>query len=377
MDSFAGPQKGFSVVHSFSFVFAGAGTNPTGVTVDSVGNLLGVTDGANAVDGAVLFKLTPIKGAYVEQVLHSFSCSFDGCVPEGAPAIDPSSGNVFATTAQGAANNVGSFVEFSPDGPIYNESGLFPFTRQSGDQAFSTPLIQGQRAYVTTCCDGPKGANGSIITFTTSGLQVVSVFTLPDGKPYWSLVSDATGVLFGAAVPSGSTGGYVYRYLPNTSGANGGTSSVVFAFTGGSSGSYPAGPVLLGASGTIYGVTSGGGTSGYGVIYKLTPTASGYTETVLHSFTGPPDGAYPDDVGLVSDGKFLWGTTTQGGDKSCNCGTLFSISTSGTQYLIRHTFSYTDGSSPSGSLATYKGDIYGVAGLGGPSGVGVVYRYKP
>src|ERR1700719_2468244 len=64
-----------------------------------------------------------------------------------------------------------------------------------------------------------------------------------------------------------------------------------------------------------------------------TQSARAQTESVLYTFTGPTDGAYPV-AGLVRDtlGN-LYGTTYQGGSTGCNnlgCGTVFELTPSGT-----------------------------------------------
>ena len=65
-------------------------------------------------------------------------------------------------------------------------------------------------------------------------------------------------------------------------------------------------------AGNLYGTTEFGGASGQGVVFKLSP---GGTETVLYSFTGGNDGAFPNDIGsLIADrAGNLYGTTVNGG----------------------------------------------------------------
>jgi uncharacterized repeat protein (TIGR03803 family) len=67
--------------------------------------------------------------------------------------------------------------------------------------------------------------------------------------------------------------------------------------------------------------------NGCGTVYKLTPTGSGYVETVLHRFVGNKGGAQPL-AGLILDAKgALYGTAYRGGGKGCSdgCGLVFKL----------------------------------------------------
>src|SRR5882672_5476205 len=80
------------------------------------------------------------------------------------------------------------------------------------------------------------------------------------------------------------------------------TEKVLLNFQGGAYG-YAPWNIVRDAAGTIYGTlgTSPSKTCALfcGVVYKLTPTANGYTETIIHTFTGGADGETPD--GMVMD----------------------------------------------------------------------------
>jgi uncharacterized repeat protein (TIGR03803 family) len=72
--------------------------------------------------------------------------------------------------------------------------------------------------------------------------------------------------------------------------------------------------LIAGARGDLFGTTYGGGAYDHGTVFELVKTGSGYTEEVLHSFSGgTTDGARPE-AALIADAKGdLFGTTVSGG----------------------------------------------------------------
>lgn len=187
------------------------------------------------------------------------------------------------------------------------------------------------------------------------------------GDPYASLLRDSAGNLY-STVDYGGTNfaGAVFKVAPN------GTETVLYSFTGGADGAYPFSPVVRDGAGNLYGTTSMGGSANAGVVFKLTPSG---TETVLHNFTGGADGIIPIG-GLVRDSAGnLYGTTSQGG--TFNDGVLFKISPGGKETIL-HTFtsSTTDGKYPSYTtlLRDSLGNLYGVTEEGGAADGGILYK---
>jgi uncharacterized repeat protein (TIGR03803 family) len=98
------------------------------------------------------------------------------------------------------------------------------------------------------------------------------------------------------------------------------------------------------------------------------PSAQAQTFTLLHVFTGAPDGAYPV-AGFVQDtAGNLYGITQQGGittgvctGASWNgCGTVFKIDPSGNESVVYRFTGGTDGQSPSSGLVIDASDnLYG------------------
>jgi uncharacterized repeat protein (TIGR03803 family) len=137
--------------------------------------------------------------------------------------------------------------------------------------------------------------------------------------------------------------------------------------------------LLQATDGNFYGTTYYGGASDGGSVYKMTPSG---TVTILHSFTGGADGAFPL-AGLIqaTDTKF-YGTTSLGG--ASNLGTVFTITADGTLTTL-YNFSGpqngapgADGANPHAALLqTSDGNFYGTTEFGGTAGRGTLFVMSP
>jgi hypothetical protein len=219
--------------------------------------------------------------------------------------------------------------------------------------------------------------------------------------------SAACGAYFG--YPSYSGCGVVFKLTPRKGGAW--KETVLHTFSGGKDGALPVGGVVLDSAGNLYGTTWFGGDRrpancnltglipGCGVVYKLTPTEDGpWTETVLYTFTGGSDGAYPySGVTLDSSGN-VYGTAVAAGYMlTCNtggsgCGVVFKLTPapSGpwTESVLYAFTGGTYGNGPYGGLTfDASGNLYGVTKEGGDTsvncfgpgfpGCGVVFELTP
>jgi len=150
--------------------------------------------------------------------------------------------------------------------------------------------------------------------------------------------------------------------------------TVLHSFTAdGSDGFNPDAGVTVDANGSVYGTTSGGGTFGYGTVYKVNNSG---IETVLHSFNADGiDGTYPFGSSVVLDtAGNLYGTTSRGG--AFNFGTVFKIDPSG-QEAVLYSFggNSTDGLEPNATpVLDAAGNLYGTTSVGGAFSVGTVYK---
>jgi len=105
---------------------------------------------------------------------------------------------------------------------------------------------------------------------------------------------------------------------------------VLHSFGAAGDGDSPSGALVMDSKGNLYGVTGFGGGSGYGTVYELSPTGNGqWTETVLYSFTGPPDGYEPLGLAIDGTGNLYVSTGFGGGGEYCElniCGLILELS---------------------------------------------------
>ena len=188
------------------------------------------------------------------------------------------------------------------------------------------------------------------------------------GDPYASLIRDAAGNLYSTFGYGGgaSFSGGVFKVAPD------GTETVLYSFTGGADGAFPISALVRDGAGNLYGTTTQGGSAGAGVVFKV--DSSG-TETVLHNFTGGTDGVDPVGGLLRDKAGNLYGTTSQGG--SSNDGVIFKIGPHGKETIL-HTFtgSTTDGKYPTYTslLMDAEDNLYGVTEEGGSADGGILYK---
>jgi uncharacterized repeat protein (TIGR03803 family) len=151
-----------------------------------------------------------------------------------------------------------------------------------------------------------------------------------------------------------------------------GHESVKYSFNGAANGSEPYGGLYRDAEGNLYGTTSQGGVYNYGTVFKVTTLGK---HVVLHSFRGGVYGAYPY-AGVIKDEQGnIFGTTYQGG--SYNYGTVFKIDVSG-NVTVLHTFSgEKDGAYPFAVINDANGTLYGTTYQGGAYNYGTVFELVP
>ena len=224
-------------------------------------------------------------------------------------------------------------------------------------------------------------------------------------SPASALISDSHGNLYGTAVYGGNTSGsncpgqdpptgcgVVFELTPPSGGTGPWTETVLYTFQGGSDGAYPQSSLIFDSRGNLFGTTSNGGKlsgscsglGGCGVVFELSPPSGGkapWTETVLYTFQGGNDGAFPYASLIFDSNGNLYGTTSGGGTGLD--GTVFELSPpSGSPSTWTETalYSFTgssDGGSPlAGVIFDSSGNLYGTT-YSGAHGLGVVFELSP
>ncbi|MGD0190525.1 MAG: choice-of-anchor tandem repeat GloVer-containing protein [Rhizomicrobium sp.] len=221
------------------------------------------------------------------------------------------------------------------------------------------------------------GGCGTVFEIAPNGMETI-LYNFAGGCdgawPWAGVTLDKSSAIYGTTTAGGSCDGKghgaVFKLAPD------GTETVLYSFQSASDASIPYGNLVMDKSGNLYGTTLGGGTAGYGTVFKLAASGS---ETILHSFSrGTSDGFQPW-AGLVMDKSGnLYGTTVYGGS-NCDdpgCGTVFKLAPDGTETIL-HSFEGSDGELPyAGLLLGEKKMLYGTTVLGGANSEGVVFSLK-
>ena len=105
------------------------------------------------------------------------------------------------------------------------------------------------------------------------------------------------------------------------------TLTVLHSFSGTKDGATPLAGLTQDRQGNLYGTTNKGA-AGYGTVFKLAHSNSGWTLDPLYSFQGSADGANPVARVVFGPDGSLYGTTEYGGTTGyCTggCGTVFNL----------------------------------------------------
>ena len=399
-----------STIYSFTTT---DGQYPTGsLTMDAAGNLYGTTFVGGTYGQGEVFQLAPNStGGWAKSTIYNFVGTSDGSSP--SDLVSDTAGNLYGLSHGFSDRNLGTIFELKPNGNgTWTESTLYTFTTSvngtsDGYDAFGLTLDASGNLYGVTVYGGAY-AGGTVYELANNGNGVWTHSVLysfafgADGDyPYAGLIFDGAGNLYGTTPVGGTLTyfGVVFELSPSSGG--GWTESVLYNFAGGSDGSGPMAPLTFDPAGNLYGTTTQGGIPGCncGTLFTLSHSSGGWTESVLHSFTGGSDGgSYFDSMpGLVIDGAGnLYGATISGGNTTCNyalgyrvgCGVVYMLAPgSDGQWTesVLHSFTGYPTDGGGGEPIYYygnslvrdaAGNLYGVTG-GGSANDGVIFEVTP
>jgi uncharacterized repeat protein (TIGR03803 family) len=339
--------------------------------------------------------------------IHEFSGP-DGAFPYAGLTADQA-GNLYGTTTSGGNNNncedsgCGSVFELKHSGSGWVLSTLYTFQGGSDGAIPTARVLFGPDGvlYGTTLYGGNTNGNqygwGTVFKLTAPAHVCESVscpwthtvlyrFTggSDGGNPGpGDLTFDATGNIYGTTQDGGIVHGSCFNPTQGcgvvyklTSSGSGWTESVLYSFTGGTDGHNPMGGVIFDQQGNLYGTAYAGGASNYGTIYQLTSSGSGWSETTLHSFSGYSDGQYPA-AGLIADpsGNF-YGTASSNASDTYK-GTAFELARNNGSWTFTVLYLFPDPDGPMANLAFHNGDLYGTTSGGGSDFFGTVFELMP
>jgi uncharacterized repeat protein (TIGR03803 family) len=180
--------------------------------------------------------------------------------------------------------------------------------------------------------------------------------------------------LYGTASQGGSTGSGTVWSVSTTTGKE----TILYSFQGQPNDAWRPSGGLAHYKGSFYGTTIFGPSApggGIGTVFKISKSGKKYVETILHAFSGPPDGFQPAFVTPVFDKQgYLYGTTTSGGEPGN--GTVFKMDTAGNETIL-HNFNCSNGDGcvpQSGVTLDKKGNLYGTTQVGGAYTYGTLYE---
>ncbi len=379
----AGSSYGEKTLHSF---LQGDGAAPYAAVIgDSTGALFGTTYGGGEFERGSVYRLIPNGNGLREDFLYRFQPAPDGANPVGGLIAD-GSGALYGTTQGGGSAAFGAVFKLTPSGKGYNESVLYSFQGTAdGAHPSSTLLADLSGALYGTASTGGSGAAGTVFKLTPLGssysFSILYTFTgaAGDGRvPRAGLLGDSVGDLFGTTEFGGANSkGTVFELTPS---GNTYTESILHSFAGGTDGEKPVASLITDAFGSIYGTTTGGARDrDPGTVFKLTPSGGGYTYNVLQVFANRQEGLLPEGALLSDTAGVLYGTTSGGG--TSGHGTVFELTPNGNVYTETVLYSFQhgpDGGAPVASLIMdSNGALYSTTSSGGSNGAGTVFKLIP
>jgi uncharacterized repeat protein (TIGR03803 family) len=299
--------------------------------------------------------------------LHDFTDNPDGGYPTGNSIISYG-GFLYGITFTGGLATGGTMFKIKSDGTGYQK--LYDFSGDIGTYPAGRLITDGTYMY-GMAWGGGTSYYGNLFRINTDGTGYIPTFYFggqTTGRDIpGTMVTDGTFFYGMTSFGGVSDSGVIFKIKPD------GTGYVkLMDFNGYPNGKNPRGSLYF--DGTyLYGMTFAGGTIySSGTLFKIKTDGTGYVK--MHDFGGTYDASHPWRS-LISDGTYLFGMSEYGGNS--NKGTIFKIKTDGTSYQRIYDFNGTvSGSKPHGSLIYDGTYLYGMTYQGGANNYGTLFKIK-
>lgn len=352
-------------LHDFNCAIEGCGPTYTSLLAQGRdGNLYGTASGGPGASGnGTVFKMTP---AGAVSTIHSFDGT-DGSTPYGGLILG-ADGDFYGTTTSGT-NNAGTIFKVTPTGTL---TTLYAFPLNSIDTGagpMTAPTLGNDGNYYGLTGVAAGTATGIAYRYNAaSGYATLTTLTnaLPGSGFFAPLIQGLDGNFYSTTYAAGTgSAGTIYKMSPE------GVVSVVYDFnSNGAYGGWGYAPLVQDASGFLYGTEAQGGPEGGGVVFRVNPTNGRIA--LLHSFVHQDQsGGSAPAGGLVlgTDGN-LYGSTYWGG--SHNDGVLFKVTKSKAYTQLIDLDGADGAATESTPMQHTNGKIYGISMNGGAYGGGVL-----
>jgi uncharacterized repeat protein (TIGR03803 family) len=335
------------------------GMNPSGDLYFDGTFLNGMTRIGGANSSGTIFRIKP-DGTSSSKI---FDFGASAASPRGSLFSDGI--YFYGMTNQGGANSMGAIFKVTTSGSGF--VSLFSFSAVNGNFPTGSLVSDGTYLYGSTNQGGGGSSAGVIFKIKKDGTgfsKLYSFSVTADGKtPSGTLYYDGTD-LYGSTAAGGTNNmGTLFKIKTDGTGF-----TKLFDFDGATSGANPRSLISDGTY--LYGMSVSGGAMNLGVVFKIMKDGSNFTK--LGDFAGSSNGSTPTGA-LVLNGNMLYGMTSAGGDS--DLGAIFKISTNGTDFSKLFSFNgATNGSTPYGSLTLSGSYLYGMTNLGGVNDGGVIFK---
>ena len=300
------PQPGFHDLHDFS-----PNAGPSGLAIDTAGKLYGSFANGGSYGAGLLYDFAQRAGHWFLTSLDSFLGGSNGSSPNGV-IVGPEG------VPYGAAT--GGIQACGSDGSSY--CGVI-YEARPGPTACATASCGWNETTIYQFTGNTDAWAGSVTAFDSAG----------------NLYGISSGGLYQGSGANGA--GAVFELTPSQGGW---TEKIIYNFPGGNHGAAAPNSLLIGQDGNLYG-TAQWGPNGFGVVFQLAPSGGAWTENILYAFTGTTDGSQP--AGLVQDPSgnlYGFSICDNWGEDYCGYlddyyGLIFSLQPSGSGWIFNVIYS--------------------------------------